>query len=478
MNADDSARIRALPWNIGFGLLTSSIFGYWTFFGSVFLLYLQELGLPKGQIGMLLSILPFCGLMAPLVASALARWGAKRVCLATYGVRSLVAGLLLLLPLALEVAGRRGGVIFLVGVLLLFAVLRALAETAKLPWSQYYVPNRVRGKYEAVNNVCSTVVSVAALALAGYVVGHGTGLGRFLGLQAAGCAAGLVGTLMLLRVPGGEPAGMEENGRTHWADLREAMRDRNFRNFLCGIAGVMLGSGMLGAFMPLMLVDKVGIGPGTVIWLDNAGLIGGMATVYLWGWMADRYGSRTVLLPGLAASLLLSVTWCAILCTGHTSALRIPHLVLLGAMTGMAGGAVGMGSGRLLLSGVVPPDRSVAYTGIYYAWCGLISGLAPLLAGGILSLKPSASGAAFADPYAVLFLISLVPSVMAWVFFSRTRPDSTTRTRDLLGRLAGQLLNVTQPTFWALNIQRRWPADESDGRRSDRGITKGREDGQ
>lgn len=453
VHPEEAARIRALPWSIGFATLTSAVFGAWTFFGSVFLMYLQELGLPKGQIGALLAIFPFCGLLAPVVAPALARWGAKRACLTMYGGRSVVTALLLLLPLVLAGAGRTGGIIFLAGVVLLFALFRSLAETAQLPWSQHYVPDRVRGKYGAINGVISTLASVTALGVAGYVVSRGTGLGRFLGLQAAGCAAGLIGTLMLTRVPGGGPVTTTGNSRSHRAELRDAFRDGNFRCFLYGTAGLTLGGGMLTAFLPLLLVERVGLPPGTVIWLDNAGLIGGMATVYLWGWLADRHGSRKVLLPGLVVGLAMSVLWCGLLATGRATALTVPELAVLGVLTGMASSAVGIGTGRLLLTGVIPRDRNVAYTAIYYAWCGLTGGLAPLLAGGILSgvarLFPTT-----VDPYAVLFWASLIPSGLGWRFFYRTRPESDTRTRDWFERLAGQAVNLALLTTWGTNVHR------------------------
>lgn len=54
----EAEKIRALPLSIVFNTLSSSVFGVWTVFGSVFLFYLQELGLPKGQIGALLSVFP------------------------------------------------------------------------------------------------------------------------------------------------------------------------------------------------------------------------------------------------------------------------------------------------------------------------------------------------------------------------------------------------------------------------------------
>ena len=63
----DRLKIRALPWHLAHGALTS-VFFLWTFGGSVFVLFLNELGLPKSQIGIMLSFFPFSGLIALVFA--------------------------------------------------------------------------------------------------------------------------------------------------------------------------------------------------------------------------------------------------------------------------------------------------------------------------------------------------------------------------------------------------------------------------
>jgi len=281
----DAEKVRALPWSIGFGVLASSVFGAWTFFGSVFPLYLRELGLPKGQIGFLLSVFPFCGLIAPFVAPMLVRYGLKRACLITYAGRNLVTALLLLRPFVLAAGGPALASSYVAAVVFTFAVLRALAETAMFPWSQEYVPHAVRGRYGAASTILGTLASIAAISAAGSVIGYGDGLGRFLWLQGAASLVGLIGTLLLIWVPGGAPARPAQGRSTHGCDVRKALRDGNFRHFLYGTGGIAIGGGMMVAFMPLMLVERVGVRPGTVIWLDNAGMIGSVAASFLPGAM-------------------------------------------------------------------------------------------------------------------------------------------------------------------------------------------------
>lgn len=102
-NWQNSSQASWLQWASN-GLNT--IFCLWTFAGSVFVLFLSELGLPKAHIGVVLSLFPFCGLLALGFAPLAVRLGRKRVFLACFGARKCVMAGLLLLPLITNSFGR------------------------------------------------------------------------------------------------------------------------------------------------------------------------------------------------------------------------------------------------------------------------------------------------------------------------------------------------------------------------------------
>ena len=60
-------KLQALPWSVASNAFLA-IFVQLTYFGSVFVLFLNELGLSKGQVGLVLSLIPFAGLLALFVA--------------------------------------------------------------------------------------------------------------------------------------------------------------------------------------------------------------------------------------------------------------------------------------------------------------------------------------------------------------------------------------------------------------------------
>jgi MFS family permease len=427
----EAEKLRSLPWQ-GAHHAFNATFTSLTFFGPVFLLLLSELGLPKAQMGLLLSLFPFCGLLALGFAPVATRMGRKRVFLACYGGRKLVVFGLLLLPWVISRFGHSGGLAYLIGIVSIFGILRALAETAWYPWSQEIVPDRVRGRFSAVTTVLAMLASSAALAFAGYVIKHRAGLDGFLLLIGIGTAAGIIGVLVLLMVPGGIPRSATVGSGTHWAQMREALRDRNFTLYLAGLACVTVGTLLYLSFLPLFLKERLGVPPGLVVTLETAVMIGGGVSALLWGWLADRVGSRPVLMPAVALTILIPLGW---LLLPRQAAHLIPLCAALYFIHGVAYNGVAIGAGRLLLNGVIPPQQSTAYTALYYAGLGLVGGLAPLLAGGILQGLGGWQAhwwSVTLDSHSILFALAVLLVIAGAACYARVRPDDRYRTRDVL----------------------------------------------
>lgn len=435
----EEVKLRGLPWQLAANAL-NSVFAYLTVFGSVFLLFLRELGVQKAQIGVLLSLLPFAGLLALGFAPVATRLGRRRVFLACWTARKLVISALLLLPWVTGRLGHTGGLIYLTAVVALFAVLRSLAETAWYPWSQETVPDRVRGRFGANSTVLSTLASCLALVAAGQVIKSGTGVDRFLVLIAAGCVIGLLGVLAMVPVPGGRPRPDTGPRERHAGNMRRALQDRNFVLYLAGLGCVTVGTLLYLSFLPLFLRERLGISAGAVVTLDTAVMVGGALSSLLWGRTADRYGSRPVLMSAVALTLAVPLGW-LLLPRGA------PHLQVWCAVLyfahGIALNGTAIGSGRLLFNGVVPFNESTAYTALYYAGLGLVGGVAPIVAGSLLQ-----AGASWerhlawltVDGHAVLFALALLLLGAGWACYGRVRPDDRYRTRDVLHRASERLL--------------------------------------
>ncbi len=427
-------KLHGLRWNT-LGDSANSVFVQFTFFGSIFVLFLSELGLGKSQIGFLLSLFPFAGLIAPFIAPSVARFGYKRTFLTFWGIRKAITAGLLLVPLMVAQFGSTVAVIFVGLIVTGFALARAISETGRYPWMQEYIPNTVRGKYSAINNVFTTVAGLIAVALSGFVLEHSTGLTGYMTLIAIGVFLGGVSFWAYGRIPGGAPTAPTEERPPR--DLWAAATDRNFRNYLIGIALITLAMTPMVSFLPLFMREQVGLSDSQVVLLQNGVLVGGLFSVYMWGWAADRFGSTPIMLSSIALRLFLPILW---LLMPRYSDLSLYAALGIAVLQGATNMGWGIGSARLLFVSVVPPSKKADYLALYYAWIGVTGGVSQLIGGWLLALASDFSGSFLTiqlDSYTPLFLLGLGLPLIAIAVLRRIHVANEVG----MGQFAGILLS-------------------------------------
>ena len=459
-------KIRGLPW-INAHSAMNSAFCQLTVFGSVFILFLNDLGLRKAQIGLLLSLMPLCSTLSLLTAPYVARLGFKRSFVLFWGTRNVVVAALLLTPWYVSAFGPRAAFAVIAVVLLLFAICRSVGETAWYPWSHEVIPPSIRGKFAAVNNMLSTLVSMSAVLIAGWVLGLGTGLWRYLWLIGGGVVIGLISVAVISFVPGGAPLAAGAANRFSFRRYRPVVGDRNFLRYLAGVGLVLLG-GSLMAFVPLFMKESIGLRDSQVVFVQGSGMIGVLASSYLWGWAADRYGSKPVMLLGLIAMVVSPLLWFFL---PRHSVWSMPLAVALAAVGALASLGYGIGSMRQLYTNVVPHEGRTEYFSLYCAWCGLMAGLGAPLAGQVLQLNAGRSGALGPirfDAYSPLFVASALLLGVGALTLSRIRSDSPLSTAEF----AGMFLRGNPLWAMASKLRYRLALEESDRALLTRGLSR------
>ncbi|MCB9454203.1 MAG: MFS transporter [Anaerolineaceae bacterium] len=420
----NAEKIRKLRWNTAFSGF-NTIFALLTFFGPAYVLFLDELGFSKTQIGFLLSFMPFTGLVALFIAPAVARFGYKRTFVTFWGLRKVATAGFLLTPWVQAQFGHDVLLAYVIFLAAAFALCRAIAETGLLPWGQEYIPNTIRGRYAAVNEIISRLIGIASTALAGYVLGLSIGLDRFMLLFAIAVVFGLLGVWSASKIPGGAPIKKTDASSMSHRHLLRALRDNNLLLYIAGVGLLTIGTTPMASFLPLFAEQQVGLTDSqVVIALQIGSLVGGLVATYLVGWAADRYGSKPVLLSGLYVKILLPLIWILI---PRFSDWSLTAALLISAIGGAVDIAWLIGSGRLLYTRVVPEQHRSEYMAVYYAAVGLIGGVSQVVGGGLLDLTQGLSGQFLIftlDPFFPLFVLALVLTVVSIVIFYRVKADS------------------------------------------------------
>ncbi|RIK44988.1 MAG: hypothetical protein DCC55_00460 [Chloroflexi bacterium] len=427
-------KLRGLPWSIGLNA-ANTVFTQFTFFGAAFVLFLDRLGLSKSDIGFILSLIPFSGLIAPLVAPWTARFGYKRTFLLFFLIRKLMALPLLLTPWVIRQYGAVAALAFVGGVVALFALARSVEETAYYPWNQEFVPATVRGKYSAMSNIFTALVGVLSVSVAGLVIERSTGLAGFMTLIAVGVLFGLLSVWCGLFIPGGAPSGAALAPRPQ-RDVGAALHDPNFLRYLAGLAFITLGVTPIASFLPLYLGDQVGLSEGQVVLVQNGTLIGALASSYLWGWTTDRYGSRPVMLIGVILLMSMPLLWWGM---PRHAGLSLVIALAIAFCQGLANLGWGIGATKLLFVTVVPTDKKMDYLALWFAWAGITAGFSQLVGGWLLDWASALDTQLWGlplDPYSPLFLVGILAPLLSLWLLSPIRDES----RVGVGQFAGIFL--------------------------------------
>jgi HEAT repeat protein/sugar phosphate permease len=417
-------KLRALPWSIASNA-AQSVYLQLTFFGSVFVLFLNSLGLDNVQIGFLLSLLPFTGILSLALAPAIARVGYKRTWLTFFGLRTFVTAFLLLTPVVVERFGSEAAMGFITVVVLVYALVRTVGVSAGFPWTQEYVPNSVRGKYTASNNFYSTIAGFVAVTTAALVLERAVGLTGYMVLIAIGVLFGFISVALAWRIPGGAPVKPDKSKPAPQRNIKDALRDSHMLRYLAGVGLFTLATVPLGAFLPLFMQDQVGLSTSQVVLLQTGAMVGALVSSYFWGWASDRYGGRPVTLYGLAFRALLPAFWMLLPAMGSAA---LPAANAIAVLQGFADVGWQVGATRLLYVSIVPPAKRDDYMAVYWAWVGLVSGFSQLFGGWLLTATENLSGMVAGiplDPYTPLFLLGIVLPIAAIFVLRRIRDDTT-----------------------------------------------------
>jgi MFS family permease/HEAT repeat protein len=406
-------KMRGLPWTVVMST-ANQIFAFLTLFGSVMVLFLNQLQFSNTQIGLTLALLHITGVLSVFLIRFASRVGFKRIFQWFMSARALVVLFLLFTPAIWDRFGQAAVFWYVIVIVGLFAFFRTVALTGWMPWSREYVPDAVRGKFTAINNIFTSFSGFLTVLVAGWVIGESGELGNFMYLFTASAFFAIITVVASNKVPGGAPVPVAETGRRK--EILASLKDKPFLLYMIGMGLITLGTEPMNAFLPLFLSEEVGLSAGNTIYIQAASMLGGILTSYLWGWAADRYGSKPVMMWGVIFRSVVPLLWFII---PRQSGVVLMLALLISFFSGVASFGFSIGASRMLYVNIVPESKSGDYMSVYTTWGGITWALSQVTGGWILDTSQGLSGQLWRfsiDSYMILFLLALVvPLGSAWL---------------------------------------------------------------
>ena len=449
-------------------------------FQTGFALYL---GCSDFVIGVLAAIPAFAGLLQMVSSYFAQRLGSPKRIIAWYSLIARAVWVpMLLVPFVLPRP-------LWVGTFLILTLLSsALANISQPLWTALMsdlVPVDTRGRYFGQRNMYAGLVGMVVSVVGGEYLdaatrGHGHGDPRLAFAVIFGLATvfALGSFSLALSSPEARRArGQEEESAAGWrgalAFYAAPFVDRNFLRFMLFFAMIVLAQSLAGQFFLVYQLKNLALNYTAVQVLGAVASLTSLATMPLWGYLADKYGNKPVLMISVGLVLLPPFQWVLTSYDGipglwmHDAHHHLVvsytklNIILLNLIAGAGWAGVGLTQFNLMLQ-AAPPERRTVYVSAISAVAGLAGGVGPLLGGAILTALATvhfpASGL-IRNNFHVLFVLSGLLRVVGLLMLRPLEEEGSRGARYVLDQL-----RATKPVGSLANIRRLSRADNAQGR--------------
>ena len=343
--------------------------------GSVLLLFMEKISLNQAQMGVLLAAIGFGPMIAPVTAQLGAKFGFKRLFLRFTALRVILLAGMIAAPWISLRYGPATAFLYVAAVLVAFSLCRSTADSMGGPWSAEFIPTSIRGQYTARQMVVSMLCGAGAIFTIGHFLGADAAAWRFQIFFGVAVVFGFLPAIFYRQVPGGAP---QPGARVTLGDILVPLKDKVYRRHLLGHMTMNLGWFATIPFVPLYLKNHIGLEPSQVVTLDAVLMLGALSSSFVWGWVADRYGGKPVMVSLLSLHVILPL---GLMLMPRHSQWSYTYAVALYFVHGFITIGWLIGFFRYFFVNLVPQTHRTAYIALNTCMGGLMVGSGPLWAG-------------------------------------------------------------------------------------------------
>ena len=372
-----------------------------------------------------------------------------------------------------------------VGAFLVLTLLSSLCANVSAPlwtaWITDLVPEDNRGRYFGRRNMFAGWVGMIVPVLGGYFLDGAAKSTRFSQPEAFAvifAAASLFAAFSLglgmqspdvpkLRLKEGQPP------EGALAFYRAPFADGNFRRILAAFAMMVIAQSVAGQFFVVYQLKYLALDYTAFQLLAAVSTLGALVSMPFWGYLADKYGNKPILMICTGLVLLPPLMWILAVPDGipglwgydpaHGLYLSLTKLdiIVLNTLAGIGWAGVGLTQFNLMI-GASPADKRTVYVSAMAAVSGLAGGISPLTGGAIMESLAHVAFPAHGiirSNYHVVFILSALLRGVALLMFGAIREAGSRQTGYVLKQL-----KASKPLGSFANIQKLSKSDNSTAR--------------
>ncbi len=358
-----------------------------SFFGSIMTAFALALGANEGQIGTLASVRRLAGFAQLFTNHFLEQIGSKRRLYYRVSGTSRTARLLVALLPTIPMAFVSNNVVWwLLFIMFIIGSADSMIVVLKKTWMSELTPPDIRGRYFGLRNIILGSFGMIVGYVGSLYVDHWKAAGRgMFGFQTFFAASAFLGFLSLavMAITPEEPVEPKKQSlKTLLESFQIPFRDRAFAIWIAFHGCYSFATGFSGPFFSVYLLKQLQLPLATVAIYTAVGQIAGIALAGLWGALADRYGSKFVLVIVCVAKSIYPVMW--IFATGVDTLGAILWLGFVHCIRGFNSGQhITVLNMALWLS---PDDSRPIYLACESTVVSLMSAISPFLGGLLIQL--------------------------------------------------------------------------------------------
>lgn len=302
-------------------------------------------------------------------------------------------------------------------------------------WIAELVPADSRGWYFSRRTAVTTAVAMGISFIGGVLLdqfqkGDRSGPG-FSILFGMGLVCALASMAFFLR--------MRDTVRTNTvqAGVRESLvlmakpaKDREFQKVLVFTVVFIAGATIAGGLYVAFARESLGLSWTAIQLTQVAHAVGTVAFSNMWGYLADKYGSKPVFVILMVGAFLTPFVW--LVCTpGHPVEATV-YLVIGHVFNGLVWSGIAVCQMNLYIATSPPEDRA-NYLGMVFAVQAAVGGIAPLIGG--LMMGAFRSSMPLEHAYKAIFLVVMLIRIVAFLVLLPVREEGSSALGQTLGQL-------------------------------------------